>query len=76
MGEVEAAGSPYAGIVIIAERVRILLSRKVLPLVLELYLGGLQVHLSSLQAVRLFLEVGHVAVGTLVRRCESGRLVR
>jgi hypothetical protein len=76
MGEAEAAGSPHAGIVIIAERVHILLPHKVLPLVLELCLGGLQVHLPSSQAVRLLLEVGHVAVGTLVRRCEPGRLVR
>jgi hypothetical protein len=54
------------GIVVIAERIRGSLPCKVLPLVLELCLGGLQVHLPSAQAVHLLLKVGHVAAGTLV----------
>jgi hypothetical protein len=49
---------------------------KVLPLTLELCLGGLQVHLSSAQAVRLLLKVGCAAVGTLVWWCEPGLLLR
>jgi hypothetical protein len=65
-GEVEAARSPRVGIVVIAERIRGSLPCKVLPLVLELCLGGLQVHLPSAQAVHLLLKVGHVAAGTLV----------
>jgi hypothetical protein len=62
------------GIVVIAERVHGSLPRKVLPLALELCLGGLQVHLPSVQVVCLLLKVGHMAVGTLVQRCEHGRL--
>jgi hypothetical protein len=42
------------------------LPRKVLPLVLELYLGGLRFHLPSLQAMLLLLKVGRTAAGTLV----------
>jgi hypothetical protein len=42
------------------------LLRKVLPLALELYLSGLQVHLPTSQAVRLLLKVGRMAMGTLV----------
>jgi hypothetical protein len=49
---------------------------KVLPLTLELYLGGLQVHLSSVQAVRLLLKVGYATMGTLVWWCEPGCLLR
>jgi hypothetical protein len=45
--EVQGAGSPHAGIVIIAGVLRNLLPRKVLPLALELYLSSLQVHLLS-----------------------------
>jgi hypothetical protein len=47
------------GIIIIAERVRGLLPRKVLPSALELCLGGLQVHLPSTQAVRLLLRLDY-----------------
>jgi hypothetical protein len=75
-GEAEAARSPCAGIIVIAERVRGLLPCKVLPLTLELCLGGLQVHLPSAQAVHLLLKVGRVATGTLVRWHEPGRLLR
>ena len=71
----KAAGSPRAGIVVITERVRGLLPRKVLPLVLELYLGGLHVHLPSAKVVCLLLKVGHVAMGTLVLWCEPRRLL-
>jgi hypothetical protein len=39
---------------------------KVLPLTLELCLGGLQVHLPRAQAVCLLLKVGHAAARTLV----------
>jgi hypothetical protein len=62
------------GIVVIAKRVRGSLRRKVLPLALELCLGGLQVHLLSAQVVCLLLKVGHAAVGTLVRWCEPRHL--
>jgi hypothetical protein len=76
VGEVEAIGSPHVGVVIIAERVHSLLPRKVLPLALELCLGDLQVHLPRVQAVRLLLKVGHVAVGTLVQQHEPMHLLR
>jgi hypothetical protein len=75
MGEVEAARSPCAGIVVIAERVCGLLPCKVLPLAYEVCLGGLQVHLPSSQVVRLLLKVGHVPAGTLVRWHEPGCLL-
>jgi hypothetical protein len=75
-GEAEDTGSPRAGIVVVTERVCGFLLCKVLPLMLELCLGGLQVHLLSAQAVYLLLKVGHVAVGTLVRRHELGCLLR
>ena len=52
-----------------------MLSRKVLPLVLELCLGGKQVHLLSTQMVYLLLKVGHTTVGTLVWWHEPGHLV-
>ena len=51
-------------------------SHKPPPLGLELCLGGLQVHLPSMQVVCLLLKVGHVATGTLVRRHEPGLLLR
>ena len=53
---------------------RRLLLRKLLPLPLEPYLSGLHIHLSSLWASCLLLEVVHAAVGTLVQRCELGAL--
>ena len=68
--EAEATGSPRASVIVIAKRARGLLPHKVLHLVLELCLSGLQVHLPSSQAVRLLLKVGLMAMGTLVRRCE------
>jgi hypothetical protein len=61
IGEAEAAGNPCAGVVDITKRVCGVLPHKVLPLALELYLGGLQVHLSSAQVVCLLLKVGLVA---------------
>ena len=42
---------------------------------LKLYLSGLQVHLSSSQAILLLLKVGRMAAGTLVRWHEPGRLL-
>jgi hypothetical protein len=51
-----------------------LLPRKVLPLALELCLGGLQVHLLSSQVVYLLMKVGHAA-RTLVQRRKLGRLL-
>jgi hypothetical protein len=63
-------------IIIVAERVCGLLPCKVLPLALELCLGGLQVHLPSVQVVWLLLKVGHAAVGTLVQRREPRHLLR
>ena len=53
-----------------------MLPHKVLPLALELFLDGLQVHLPSLQMVRLLLKVGHVARGTLVQWHEPRCLLR
>jgi hypothetical protein len=53
--------------VVVIERVHVLLPRKVPPLAHELCLGGLQVHLPSVQAVLLLLKVGHAAIGTLVQ---------
>jgi hypothetical protein len=53
-----------------------LLLRKVLPLTLELCLGGLQVYLPSVKVVHLLLKVGRAAVGTLVRRCVPERFLR
>jgi hypothetical protein len=44
-------------------------------LVLELCLGGLQVHLPSSQAIHLLLKVVHVAVGTQVQQRELGCLI-
>jgi hypothetical protein len=66
MGKAEAAGSPHIGVVLIAKRVHGSLPCKDLPLALKLYLGGLQVHLLSLQVILLPLEVGRTATGTLV----------
>ena len=57
---------PHAGVVVIIERVRGLLPCKVLPLALELCLGGPQVHLPGSQAVCILLKVGHAAMGTLL----------
>ena len=61
--------------VVVIERVQGLLWCKVLRLALELCLSGLQVHLLSMQVVRLLLKVGRTAVRTLVRWCELGRLL-
>ena len=47
VGEAEATGSPCASVIVVMERVRGLLLCKVLSLVLELCLGGLQVYLLS-----------------------------
>jgi hypothetical protein len=44
--------------------------------VLELCLGGLQVHLPSSEAIILLLKLGHMAAGTLVWRREPKRLLR
>lgn len=52
-----------------------LLLRKLLPLLLELNLGSLQVHLLGLQACRLLLDVLRVAVGTLVWRHDLGGVI-
>ena len=52
-----------------------MLSRKVLPFMLELYLGGLQVHLPSLQAIRLLLKVVHAATGAQVWCRDLGHLI-
>jgi hypothetical protein len=73
--EAEAAGSPCASVIIIAERVHGLLPCKVPPLALELCLGGLHVHLPSAEAVHL-LKVGRAVAGTLVQWCEPRRLLR
>jgi hypothetical protein len=74
--EAKAARSPRAGIVVITKRARGFLLCKVLPLMLELCLGSLQVYLPSAQAVCLLRKVGHAAVGTLVRWHELGCLLR
>jgi hypothetical protein len=76
VGKAEATRSPHVGIVIIVERMHCSLPCKVLPLVLELCLGGLLVHLPSAQAVRLLLKVGRTAVGTLVWWHEPRHLLR
>ena len=73
-GKTNVARSPRAGVVVI-ERVQGLLWCKVLRLALELCLSGLQVHLLSMQVVRLLLKVGHTATGTLVQRHEPRRLL-
>ena len=67
-------GTPVC--VVFVERVRGLLPHKVLPLALELCRGGFYVHLLSMQAVRLLLKVGRVAVGTLVQQHEPRCLLR
>ena len=73
--QAEAARSPRAGIVIVAMRVRGLLPCKVPPLALELYLGGLHVHLPSPQAICLLLKVVRMATGTQVRWHDLRRLI-
>jgi hypothetical protein len=73
IGEAEVARSARASVIV--ERVHGFLPRNVPSLALELYLGGLKVHLSSSQAVHLLLKVGHAVAGTLVQRCEPGRLL-
>jgi len=75
VGEAEAARSPRAGVVVVAETVHGLLPCKVLPLTLYLCLGGFLVHLQSMQAVCHLLKVGHMTTGTLVRRHEPERLL-
>jgi hypothetical protein len=55
-------------VIIIGGELYRLLLRKLLPLPLELSLGGLQVHLSGLQACCLLMKVLCVAVGALVRQ--------
>ena len=52
-----------------------MLPRKVLPLALELYLGGLVVHLSSMQVIHHLLKVVHASMGTQVRWHEFGCLI-
>jgi hypothetical protein len=69
-GEAQHAGSPHAGVVIVGSGLRHLLPRKLLPLVLELCLSGLQIHLLSLQASCLLTKVVRPVAGTLVRRHE------
>jgi hypothetical protein len=56
-GEAQGGRSPRAGVVVVDRRLRSLLPRKVLPLALKLWLGGLQVHLPNSQAIRLLLKV-------------------
>ena len=53
-----------------------MLTRKLPPLLLELYLDGFQVRLSSLQASYLLSKVRRMAAGTLVWRHEPGCLLR
>jgi hypothetical protein len=66
---------PRVDVIVVIERVHNLLPCKVLPLALELCLGSLQVHLSTLQAVRLLQKVGRAAAGTPVRWHEPGCLL-
>jgi hypothetical protein len=65
-GEAQGAGSPHTGVVVLARRLHDLLPCKVLPLVLDLCINGLQVHLSSLEASSLLPKVVRTAAGTLV----------
>jgi hypothetical protein len=58
------------GVIIIAKGLHDLLPCKVLPLALKLCLGGLEVHLLSLQVFCLLVKVVRAAVGTQVRWCE------
>ena len=52
-----------------------MLTRKLPPLLLELYLDGFQVRLSSLQASYLLSKVRRMAAGTLVWRRELEGIV-
>ena len=67
VGEAQRAGHPRA-VVVVAKSGLLLLH--LLPRPLELGFGGVEIHLPGLEARILLLEVGRVAGGAQIRRCE------
>ena len=67
VGEAQRAGHPRA-VVVVAKSGLLLLH--LLPRPLEVGFGGVEIHLPGLEARILLIEVGRVAGGAQIRRCE------